>query len=136
MSTVENFVQAFKENSVKITPQRLAIFNVLEGNTNHPSAEDIYIEIIKIYPTTSFATVYNTLERLHKLKLLLELSIEKGKKHYDPNTNQHHHLQCSNCKKIVDIFEDYDVQLPGHIENDYEIDGYQISFYGRCKSCN
>ncbi len=136
MSTVENFMIAFKENSIKITPQRLAIFNILEGNTSHPSAEDIYTEIIKIYPTTSFATVYNTLEVLHKLKLLLELSIDKEKKHYDPNINQHHHLQCNNCKRIVDIFEEYDIKIPEKIRNNFEIDGYQISFYGKCKSCS
>lgn len=135
MYKVEDYIKSFKENSIKITPQRLAIFKIIEGNTSHPSAEDIYIEVLKTHPTTSFATVYNTLDKLYKLNLLLMLTIDNDKKHYDPNTNQHHHLQCQKCKTIVDIFEDYEIKIPQEIRDKFNINGYQISFYGTCQNC-
>lgn len=135
MITLQDYIDAFKANSIKITPQRLAIFQVLEGNTSHPSAEDIYKEVIKANPTISFATVYNTLDKLYELNFLLKLNIEDDKKHYDPNTNQHHHFLCRKCKKIIDIFDNYDIKPTGKIIEESKIDSYQINFYGICSEC-
>ena len=53
-----------KQIGLRVTPQRQAILELLEGNRFHPSAEDIYHEVLKKYPQISFATVYNTLSKL------------------------------------------------------------------------
>ncbi|MFQ5722473.1 MAG: Fur family transcriptional regulator, partial [Candidatus Aminicenantales bacterium] len=39
----------------RITPQRLAIIDFLQGNKNHPSALAIFQNIRKQYPTISLA---------------------------------------------------------------------------------
>ena len=135
MNSVEDYIAAFKENSIKITPQRTAVFNVLVGNTSHPSAEDIYKEVQVIHPNTSFATVYNTLDKLCALNLLLKLHIEGEKHHYDPNTDEHHHFLCSKCKKISDIFDKYSVIPSKETNNNFMINSYQINFYGVCRNC-
>jgi len=135
MITLQNYIDSFKENSIKITPQRVSIFKIIEGNTSHPSAEDIYQEIVKVNPNISFATVYNTLDKLCELNLLLKLNIENNKKHYDPNTNQHHHFLCKKCKKIVDIFDDFKIEPTGKLIEKAKVDGYQINFYGICSEC-
>lgn len=135
MSVVEKYVDAFRANSVKITPQRLGIFKILDGNTSHPSAEDIYNDLKREHPTVSFATVYNTLDKLYELNLLLKLNIEDEKKHFDPDTSQHHHFLCKKCKSIIDIFEDVDVSLSSETKSKIKIDGYHIYFYGVCNDC-
>lgn len=119
----------------KRTPQRLAILDYLEGNTSHPSAEDIYRAVSKTYQSMSFATVYNTLNTLAKAGALRELTIDPERKRYDPNTSRHHHLICALCGKIVDIPEGIAVDLPADLKRDFILLGSHIEFYGHCAGC-
>jgi Fur family peroxide stress response transcriptional regulator len=73
--------------SMKMTPQRMAIMKHLDGNTYHPSAADIYGALREQFPTMSLATVYNTLEVLKEQGTVIELSIDRGKKRFDPIRN-------------------------------------------------
>jgi Fur family peroxide stress response transcriptional regulator len=54
MDTADNLIEKFRNKNFKITPQRMGIFKILEGNLEHPSAEDIFSKIKKIYPATIF----------------------------------------------------------------------------------
>ena len=119
----------------KRTPQRLAILDYLEGNTSHPSAEDIFRTVSKKYQSMSFATVYNTLNTLAKSGTLRELTIDPERKRYDPDTSRHHHLICVLCGRIVDVPEGVTVDLPGAMAHDFTILGNHIEFYGNCPAC-
>ena len=44
----------YRHLNIKLTPQRLAILNFLEGNLSHPSADEIYKAMKKRFPTMSF----------------------------------------------------------------------------------
>jgi len=138
METVEKLTKVLRNHRMKITPQRLMIFEILENNTSHPSAEEIYKKVKGIYPTVSFTTIYKTLEVLRELGEVKELTIDDARKHYDPNTSTHHHIICSSCKKILDVFEDFSshVKLPESFKADYTVSDFQVSFYGICKECN
>lgn len=119
----------------KRTPQRLAILEYLEGNTSHPSAEDIYRVVAKKYQSMSFATVYNTLHTLTKAGSLRELTIDPERRRYDPDTSLHHHLICVLCGKIVDIPEEISVELPQEMAEQFTLLGNHIEFYGHCAPC-
>lgn len=119
----------------KRTPQRLAILDYLEGNTLHPSAEDVYRAVTKKYCSLSFATVYNTLNTLAQSGAVRELTVDPERKRYDPNTEPHHHLICVTCKKVIDVFEDVTVGIPKRIEKEFSIFGNHVEFYGRCSIC-
>ncbi len=136
MDTVDNLVEKFKNKRLKITPQRLGIFRILEGNSTHPSAEDVFKEIRESYPTISFTTVYKTLEIMEKMGEILRVTIDEQRKHYDPDTNVHHHIICSKCNKISDIKKEYvKPRLPREVLDEFTPSSYQISFYGTCKKC-
>ncbi len=136
MDTVDNLVEKFKSKRLKITPQRLGIFRILEGNSTHPSAEDVFKEIRESYPTISFTTVYKTLEIMEKMGEILKVTIDEQRKHYDPDTNVHHHIICSKCNKISDIKKEYvKPRLPREVLDEFTPSSYQISFYGTCKKC-
>jgi Fur family peroxide stress response transcriptional regulator len=122
----------FSNIGLRMTPQRIAVFNYLEGNKMHPSAEDIYKAISKKFPTMSFATVYNTLSALKNHGSLLELTIDPDKKRFDPNTSPHHHLMCINCRRILDVQINYHLTSP---DSEFEIIGNHIEFYGICPKC-
>jgi len=119
----------------KRTPQRLAIFDYLEGNTSHPSAEDIYRAVSKRYQSMSFATVYNTLNMLAKTGTVRELTIDPARKRYDPDTSNHHHLLCVLCGKIMDVPDRIPLSLPDDLASDFTMLGSHIEFYGHCAAC-
>jgi Fur family peroxide stress response transcriptional regulator len=128
-------MKKYRDIGLKLTPQRLAILDYLEGNKEHPSAEDIYRAVSKRFPTMSFATVYNTLEALRKKGNVLELTIDAGKKRFDPNTTPHHHLICIKCKRIVDIMGNYELSIPDAERMSFEVIGNHIEFHGTCHVC-
>jgi Fur family peroxide stress response transcriptional regulator len=126
----------YKGIGIKLTPQRIAILECLEGNTKHPSAEDIYHKVSGKFPTMSLATVYNTLDTLKKLGKLSELKVDADKKRFDPNIKPHHHLICLKCRKVHDIHIDFDPPIPQKQKKGFRITGNHIEFYGICRDCN
>jgi len=124
-----------KKLGLKLTPQRLAILNLLEGNTKHPSAEDIYNELKPQYPSLSLATVYNTLEVLVKAGEVHEIRIKAGKRCFDPNPIPHGHFLCRICESVFDLdIKPLEIQTPCSIKG-YLLEDYMIYFYGICPEC-
>lgn len=134
---MERILRKYRGKGFKLTPQRIAILKFLEGNTNHPTAEDIYTEIKKKYPTVSFATVYNTVQALRDRGELLEITIDPQRKHFDPNPSAHHHIMCTGCGRIGDVFTDYSkaLSLPEEVTKEFSVTGNHVDFYGVCSSC-
>lgn len=134
---MEKLVAKYKDKGLRLTAQRIAILSFLEGNTSHPTAEDIFREVKKGNPTLSFATVYNTLQMLRDKGEVLEITIDPVKKHYDPNTTPHHHIVCTDCNEIQDVFVDYSdvLKLPGHVLEEFKPIGNHVDFYGVCRDC-
>ena len=128
-------MEQYRHFGIKLTPQRLAILNFLDGNKSHPSADDIFIAVKKEFPTMSFATVYNTMDALKSRDKVQELTIEPGKKRYDPDCSQHHHLICVECKSIVDVYKDFRLSLSSDITRNFDIKSNHVKFYGLCKRC-
>lgn len=128
-------MEKYRNLHIKLTPQRLAILGYLNGNTSHPSAEDIYKAVQKQFPTMSFATVYNTLEALKNKGSVQELKIDHSKKRYDPDSTVHHHLICNKCRSIVDIRKDFNLSLQDEMTCGFDVLGNSIEFYGVCSKC-
>ncbi len=120
---------------MKQTPQRLAIIEYLNENKTHPTAGDVYKAVSERFPTMSFATVYNTLEKLKEKGMVVELSIDTGKKRFDSDLRPHHHLLCIRCREIFDVFQDYQLQLPEDEFKGFELVGIHVDFYGICRRC-
>ena len=128
-------MEKYRQLHIKLTPQRLAILRYLEGNKEHPSAEKIYKSVQKEFPTMSFATVYNTLEALKNIGNVRELKIDPGKKRYDPDMSNHHHLICKKCKSILDVYKNFEISLPDDLAGGFDILGNNIEFSGICEKC-
>lgn len=128
-------INKLKNLGLKLTPQRLAILNLLEGNVKHPSAEEIYNQLKPRYPSLSLATVYNTLEILAKAGELQEIRIKADKRHFDPNPAPHDHFLCRSCQSIYDLDAGpLEIQTPFNIKG-YLVEEYTLYFYGICPRC-
>ncbi len=53
-----------KENGLKVTPQRVAIFEAIVILNNHPTAEKIIDYIKRNHPNIAVGTVYKVLDSL------------------------------------------------------------------------
>jgi Fur family peroxide stress response transcriptional regulator len=125
-----------KKIGLKVTPQRLAILQMIKGDRTHPSAEKIYHEILKKFPGISFATVYSTLAKLVEVGEIQELDIDPNKKRFDPYTSLHYHFYCRTCGNVYDV--DYDISLTPDIKKiaGHQVEAIQLNFKGVCKDCS
>lgn len=134
---MNRIIEEYKAKGLKMTPQRIAVLEYLEGNTTHPTAENIFIAIKKKHPTVSFATVYNTIQALKDIGGITEVTIDPVRKRYDPNTRVHHHVVCVKCGAIGDVFAEYtdELVLPKSVTEEFTVIGSHVDFYGVCKAC-
>ena len=100
--------EKLKEKGLKITPQRIAIYDAVVELKNHPTAENI-IEFIKInHPYISVGTVYKVLNTFVENKLLKKVKSERDIMRYDAIIEHHHHLYCIDTDRIED-YEDQEL---------------------------
>lgn len=134
---MDHIASIFKEKKLKLTPQRLAVYNYLINTTAHPSADTIYTDIHVQYPTMSLATVYKALKTLVEVGLIQEINVGEGNFRYDANSLPHPHLQCLKCGKVDDImdFTLDDLNASAQTHTDYKIVSSKVYFYGYCKDC-
>jgi Fur family transcriptional regulator, peroxide stress response regulator len=126
-----------REKGFKVTPQRLAIYDVLYNTTEHPSAEVIFNQLQSHYPTMSLATVYKTIEILREIGLVQVLNVGEDSFRYDANTENHPHVRCMVCKRVDDIFEVDTSEFVAKVaqKTAYQLTGQQFYFYGVCPDC-
>ncbi len=126
-----------KKNGYKVTPQRLAVYNVLKNTKEHPCVDSIYTELQPMFPTMSLATVYKALEVFKVLGLVQELNVGEGSFRYDANSRQHPHVICINCGKVDDVEdkEFFNLIKPVELKTGYKLIGQQLYFYGYCPDC-
>ena len=134
---IDTLSAAFRDNNMKLTAQRIAIYEMLMSTKSHPSAETIYDSIKDRYPTMSLATVYKTLKSLVQLNLAQEINVGEGNFRYDANAEPHPHIVCINCGRVDDI-DNLDLSFINEsAENftDYDILKSKVYFYGICSDC-
>lgn len=105
MMTTNNIIDRLKQKGLKVTPQRVAIYEAVIKLKNHPTAEKVIEYIKKNHPNISVGTVYKVLESLVENRLLKKVKNEKDVMRYDAITQHHHHLYCTDSERIED-FED------------------------------
>ena len=137
MKSPEAIIQLFNQKSLKITPQRRLIFELLAEDESHPTAEELYQRVISRMPDVSQTTVYNTLRELVALGELAPLeNLSEAGSRFDTNSSNHHHLFCMHCLALVDIERDFpDVELTLEEAKGYQIVKNQVTFYGVCQEC-
>ncbi|MGI6660631.1 MAG: Fur family transcriptional regulator [Bacillota bacterium] len=129
-------VQKLKSIGLRATPQRVAILAFLEGNTSHPSAEQIYEALKPDMPSLSLGTVYNTLDELAQRGQLQELAISPNRKHVDPNPKPHYHFLCRVCGRIYDYPGQLHTGNPSGEAKGFKVETYAVYLYGTCPSCS
>lgn len=136
MSLDKKLVDAFRSKGYRVTPQRITITQLVLKNREHPTAEQLYDQVVKVHPTVSLSTIYNTLRILKNMNILNEISYNDMKR-FDANPNPHLNLVCEICGKITDIEEPilYDLLRQVTNQQNFTVTNQHINVYGECKYC-
>lgn len=122
MKAISNFL---KESNLKVTPQRLVIFDAV-CHLNHPSAEEITDYIRKTHPNIATGTIYKTLDTFVASGIIKRVKTDSDVMKYDGVLTPHHHLYCAESERI----EDYDdTELNTLLKNYFgqnQIPGFEI----------
>ena len=131
------FTVKCKEGKLKITPQRIAIYQELVNDDSHPTADDIHKKVCKRFPSISFDTVNRTLLLFANIGIIKIAESYGRQKRFDPNIDSHHHLCCIKCNRIIDFHHQaYDeLKIPDKIKNNHTVLGKRVVLEIICDKC-
>ena len=130
---------SLSEMGVALTRKRVKALEALASSDHHPSARELHAEVRRIYPSTSLATIYNTIELLKEAGQIMELEFSGSANRYDGRRpDSHPHLICLECRSV----EDMDVGGWSEVSLNHlsEATGYKLvrqraDYYGLCPAC-
>ncbi len=135
--TKESIIKQLRERGLKVTPQRLAIIEVLiEKKDFHPGARLVYEEAKKKKKSLSLSTTYATLNELSRHGIIKTLQFDKMENRYEGNVEEHINLICERCKKILDYKVPIAVdQRVVAKKTGFAITDSRLEYYGCCREC-
>jgi len=107
---LEEIIAALASKKLKITHQRIVVYQALILSKNHPTAEQIYDFIKSKNPSITLATVYKTLETFTENHLINKVSSPQGAMRYDARIDNHNHIYISNTNEILD-YDDEELKV-------------------------
>jgi Fur family peroxide stress response transcriptional regulator len=141
MQDVEAKIEAFRaqcrQAGLKVTPQRTAVYETLLASTEHPSAEAVFREVRRLFPSISLDTVNRTLLTLHEIGLAFVVEGSGDAKRFDANLRTHQHFKCIKCKRIIDFhYEPFDeIDVPKSLRDKFTVLRKTVYLEGFCERC-
>ncbi len=138
LTTQEHLVARLKPLGIRLTPQRLAIAEVVVNSADHPTVREIFERVRDFFPYVTLATVYSTLALLQQAGIVRELPFQKQSR-YDANLSPHANLVCLGCGAVVDadVGQDKVAELERSVSRDtqFQVSSQRVDFYGYCEGC-
>lgn len=129
--------ELLRSQGVQVTAQRLAVLRAVAGRP-HGTADDVAEQVRTEIGTISRQGVYDALGILSEKGLIRRIQPAGSPARYEDRVgDNHHHLVCRDCGRMVDI--DCAVGerpcLTAADDMGYEIDEAEVVYWGRCPSC-
>ncbi len=134
---MEHFRAKCKGHNLSMTPQRVAVYQVVINSANHPSSEEVFHKVKKSFPDISVDTVYRTLSTFAEIGILEVVEGYGEPKRYDPDLKPHHHFRCRQCRRIVDFRDKKfdNLKPPKVITDKYSVSSVKVILEGVCDAC-
>ena len=125
-----------KQEGLRITPQRFAVYANLLRREDHPTVEQILEDVNAELPIASKASVYSALTILREVNLVREVLLDEGVTRYDANVNPHHHFVCRDCGAIHDLaWQTFSCFNLEELSDNLQAESYEVTVKGLCKTC-
>jgi Fur family transcriptional regulator, peroxide stress response regulator len=122
----ERIITALKNCGLKVTPQRIAVFDAVINLNNHPTADNVKEFIKANHPNIAIGTVYKTLETLVQCGIIKKVKTGSDIMRYDAIIERHHHLYCSESDRIEDFYDDELNEILANYLNKKKIPNFKI----------
>ena len=126
-----------RERGIQVTAQRLAVLRAVSGQP-HITADGVAEVVRGEIGAISLQSVYDALGLLVSERLIRRIQPAGSPARYEDRVgDNHHHLICRICGRVVDI--DCAVGsapcLTASDDMGYEIDEAEVAYWGRCPEC-
>lgn len=121
------------------TWQKQVIYSVMKELTSHPTASELYDELVKRGYDIGKSTVYRVLADAVDDKRMINVYSTDGNEHFDGDTRRHYHLRCVKCGRIYDSHLQYNHELSklGELaEPGFTILEHHVEFLCICPECS
>jgi len=118
------------------TKQRQIVLKAVIGRKDHPTADQLYLDVRSENPKISRGTVYRNLKILAESSEIKHLKAA-GAERFDWRLDPHDHIMCTNCGALCDSPFPYKDELDKLIEEytGFKIDLHRTVFEGLCPDC-
>ena len=135
MSTQSTIPALLRSHGLRITPQRLAVAELVLHQPVHMTARSAYQTLRQQHPAISMNTIYLTLGQFESSGLMQSFEVG-GHTVFDSNTKPHHHACCRQCNSIMDITcQQTELTLQADQLAAWEIESEQRIWVGLCPDC-
>lgn len=123
----------------KLTHARLTVLDALESSGGHVTSHEVLDRVTAIDPSIGRASVFRCLDLFTRLSIIRPTYIESS---ITPTyvlmpEGHHHHIICTNCKRVIEFDECHLEDLTHELENSLhvQLSGHLLEFYGLCETC-
>lgn len=124
------------------TRQRALILEFLKENSAHVSARDIASHLQEQGVKVGIATIYRSLDRLCEQGVVRKFVIDERsgacfQYASGAECNEHFHLKCISCGRLIHMDCDFLSQMEEHIlkEHGFVVSSGKTVIYGKCSDC-
>jgi Fur family ferric uptake transcriptional regulator len=139
MSCGERLAKQLRERGFRVTPQRRIILETIAHTGGHLSVQEVYLATSERLPGLNVATIYRTVDSLHKAGMIDVFSSEHGPDRFSLRDaqNPHGHLVCRKCGQILEVDLQFLEQLAKmvHQETQFIVDANHLTMFGLCRAC-
>jgi len=130
-----NYTEQLRENSLKATPQRIAILEEIEA-AGHIDVDKLYEVLLISFPSISLATVYKNVNQMYELSILEVIKVPNHKLQYEITKEPHIHLACNNCGSVMDMEKCVgELMNVAESESVYRLNHSTVVLDGICPDC-
>lgn len=135
--SVVDIAMLLRQRGYKVTPQRMAIYEILASTDVHPSAETLFRRLLPQHPAMSLATVYKTIEMLKTVGIISAINVGEDSFRYEIAGNDHPHLICTECRSVenADWLECGEFAESLRKLRNFTLHTQRFYFYGICAAC-
>lgn len=131
----EHLSKQLSTSGFRFTPQRRHVYDVLNEERDHPTAEEVFIRSKRRMPEISMATVYNCLDALVRSGVARQVTVDRGATRFCPNMREHCHFYCDTCKNVFDVEMTNEGPAGITLPKGFKASRFEIAIHGLCAKC-
>lgn len=123
-------------NKRRYSKQRQLILDTVAARHDHPTADQIYLDVRAQDDKISRGTVYRNLGILSADNAVTHVKVPAADR-YDSRLDRHYHIYCVSCGKVFDAPLSYHMEYDEKIEKEtgFQINRHRMIFEGLCPEC-